>query len=932
MNPVLHISSWPSVVESMTPRDQLRVGWLSGAYDANVGPVLEALRTRVPVTLEAMLFVEDEVADATTLVDLPSDLIRCSLRAPSAGHQLATLDLIFLPDTALMEWRDVLSNWALPPVIFASRASTGQLGLTVDPSAVDASAALGALMLLDPPTRRKSLDLLRGMVAVDAVGDVPCRSRVEGVFDSSYSLALVNRQLAMALDARGKSDVSLATFEQGAEPSLDWSALPVAERDRVQALWAKSAVNTSAPDVALRNAWPPAVQGMRGHLRVLANYHWEETRFPRAFAKQFNRTLDLITVGSSQTAAFLEDAGVKVPMAVVGDGVDHLREISPAALPAALPEGFNFLHVSSCFPRKAADVILAAFGEAFGGEAGVSLVIKTFPNPHNDIQQQVAAFQASFPDGPKVLVYEDDCSDEQLAALYSGCDAYVAPSRGEGFGLPLAEAMLHGLPVITSDWGGHRDFCSDQNSWLVPSTLTLADTHLSQPGSMWCEPSAGALAKTLREIFEADADTRATKINAARATAEALTWSAVAENTQRAIEQLTRQPGPLPCTRLGWVTTWGIRCGIASYSRHMTEGVRPGGELSTEIKLHVLAPRDDHPEVVDEQYVERCWQRGAIKPHRELIRHAVVSELDAVVVQYHWSFFSVSALAETIRALVGAGIQVFLDLHNTRGPPDGIADDADVIAALARCTRVLVHTLDDVARAESWGLRTNLTLLPLATYPVQEPSQERLTQLSSDYDLVGKTVIASYGFLMPHKGIIELVEALPAIREVQPDAHLLLVNALYSESVSGPVLEELERTIDRLDLSAHVTHVSDFLPDEESLALLKLAEVVVFPYRDSNESSSAAVRMAISGRCNIAITPVDVFSDIAAGCFVLPGQESSDLAEGLLDLLEKQSDQVWVEARRSEVDGLACEMDAVELSDRVMGMVQGCLRRLEVSS
>ena len=146
------------------------------------------------------------------------------------------------------------------------------------------------------------------------------------------------------------------------------------------------------------------------------------------------------------------------------------------------------------------------------------------------------------------------------------------------------------------------------------------------------------------------------------------------------------------------------------------------------------------------------------------------------------------------------------------------------------------------------------------------------------------------------------------------------------------MLEELERTIDRLDLSAHVTHVSDFLPDEESLALLKLAEVVVFPYRDSNESSSAAVRMAISGRCNIAITPVNVFADIAAGCFVLPGQESSDLAEGLLDLLEKQSDEVWVEARRSEVVGLACEMDAVELSDRVMGMVQGCLRRLDVRS
>ena len=71
-------------------------------------------------------------------------------------------------------------------------------------------------MLLDPPTRRKSLDLLRGVVAV---GEVPRHSRIEGVFDSSYSLALVNRQLAMALQAHGDSDVSLATFEQGAEPA-----------------------------------------------------------------------------------------------------------------------------------------------------------------------------------------------------------------------------------------------------------------------------------------------------------------------------------------------------------------------------------------------------------------------------------------------------------------------------------------------------------------------------------------------------------------------------------------------------------------------------------------------------------------------------------------------------------------------------------------
>ena len=42
-------------------------------------------------------------------------------------------------------------------------------------------------------------------------------------------------------------------------------------------------------------------------------------------------------------------------------------------------------------------------------------------------------------------------SDEELAALYGGCEAFCYPSLYEGFGLPVLEAMLAGAPVITSD-------------------------------------------------------------------------------------------------------------------------------------------------------------------------------------------------------------------------------------------------------------------------------------------------------------------------------------------------------------------------------------------------------------------------------------------------------------------------------------------------
>ena len=47
-------------------------------------------------------------------------------------------------------------------------------------------------------------------------------------------------------------------------------------------------------------------------------------------------------------------------------------------------KSFRFLHISSCFPRKGIQVLLEAYGEAFTINDDVSLIIKTFRNPHNN--------------------------------------------------------------------------------------------------------------------------------------------------------------------------------------------------------------------------------------------------------------------------------------------------------------------------------------------------------------------------------------------------------------------------------------------------------------------------------------------------------------------------------------------------------------------
>ena len=298
---------------------------------------------------------------------------------------------------------------------------------------------------------------------------------VQGPFDSSYSLAIVNRELARALVRAGET-VALTSRDGpgrfdpdddflGANPDIagmvDWDG------------------GGPSPDVCLRNQYPPHVADMRGRLRVLANYAWEESGFPADWVDEFNASLDLLTVSSTYVAKVLRDNGVRVPMRVVGNAVDQVLAGGTSPPPpreASAP--FRFLHVSSGFPRKGIDVLLAAWADAFSRADAVELVIKTFPNIHNRIEADLAAFCAEHPDSAAITLINAELDPPALRALYDRADALVCPSRGEGFGLPLAEAMALGKPVITTAYGGQSDFCTADTAWLCDYSFAYARTHL----------------------------------------------------------------------------------------------------------------------------------------------------------------------------------------------------------------------------------------------------------------------------------------------------------------------------------------------------------------------------------------------------------------------------------------------------------------------
>ena len=323
------------------------------------------------------------------------------------------------------------------------------------------------------------------------------------------------------------------------------------------------------PDLCLRNQYPPHVADMPGRLRVLANYAWEESGFPADWVDEFNVSLDLVTVTSAYVAKILRDNGVHVPIHVVGNAVDHIlaeRAAPPVARDAS--GVFRFLHVSSGFPRKGLDVLLAAWGAAFTRRDAVALVIKTFPNIHNRVEAELAEFRAGHPDAAPITLINAELDPAAMSDLYDRADALVCPSRGEGFGLPLAEAMALGKPVITTAYGGQSDFCTADTAWLCDYSFAYARTHLDVFDSVWVEPDPGSLARVLRDIVAAGAGERARLAEAGRARLLShFTWDQVAHRTAR-------------CGRAG--SPDGVRGGVSPAAD------RPGIELEQSLRHRCL--------------------------------------------------------------------------------------------------------------------------------------------------------------------------------------------------------------------------------------------------------------------------------------------------------------------------------------------------------
>lgn len=711
--------------------------------------------------------------------------------------------------------------------------------------------------------------------------------KIVGSFATEYSLAIVNRNTAFALDDLERYEVDIWADEQIADRLPKKSDL--AKYPKLKELYNPTNRQT---DIAIFNDFPKTFPGKYGLDKLnafmrFAYIGWEESVYPKILVDECNEYLHGIMVISEHTKTVLRSSGIKIPIHVVGLGLDQaiLQESKP--YPIKTKKAFKFLHISSALPRKGIDIMLRAYMSEFTKDDDVCLVIKTFHNADNQVEELL--LELTHDDAPEVeVIYDLDLTTAQIGYLYEQADAVVAPSRAEGFGLPMAEAMLKKKPLITTNYSGQTDFCNQNNCWLLDYDLVDSSSQLPIIGAKWAEPSEEQLRIHMRYLYKEDgSDEVVRKVEKAFNTVEGMSWDKVADKVDSFIQEVSTYAS-LKKRNVGVVTTINSKCGIAEYSHDLYSKIEDVFE-----NFYYLANTDVGDRVYnDNDRVVRCWEYGQ-KDFTLLLEQVKEKSIDIVHVQYNPPFYSISDLAKLVSELNKHGVRVYLTLHSVQFD---YMDFGKYSKQLNGCRAIFVHSESDKKFLEKKQFK-NIELIQHGLPEFVDQSQSRLKER---LEISAHPVIASHGLIHDKRGLLQTIDAVKELREKYPDILYLAINAVSpNNSTSSNVFGKMQELVKKNGLEENVLLFPEFLEKSEIITLLHLSDLIVMPYDDLKEGASGAVRTCMAALRPVIITDSFIFKSLEAG-YKIEDNETGSIASAV-EMLMKDVDLYHEELERTKV-------------------------------
>jgi glycosyltransferase involved in cell wall biosynthesis len=532
-------------------------------------------------------------------------------------------------------------------------------------------------------------------------------------------------------------------------------------------------------------------------------------------------------------------------------------------------------------PRKGLPILIRAFAEFARNRQDARLLIHTIDSSQG---WDLAGLAERHGISDRTKITTEILGEEDIASLYAGLDVFLLPTMGEGFGLPLLEAMASGVPVAATDCSAVTELVKGRGELIrAKEWLTIGPQNINQ---------ALADQEHLTEILEklyADSDLRESYAAKGRAFAETFTWEHCARQWEnlltrassqgrdcthrraRSSSAITRR-GPalshISRRDLALVTPWNTRCGIAEYSALLAKQLKDPVIFSENPPFGPLVSPED-------KGVIRCYERNGA--NYEALRRAILAhEIRVCHFQYNHGLMNPASLCELARQLRQEQITTVLTLHSTLGGVEEIAvhfDRVIVPSELGR-RRLLLRGVD----------RRRITLLPLPLPEIKYPSR---TAACRRLEIGSGPVLATAGFLLSRKGLPAIIQAVAHLKERYPNIVFLAACALYPNSkASTACYRECLQFVENLGLQENVRFFPDYLEPAQIAEILAAADLLLYPYESgSGEDASAAVRLGIAAQKPLIVTDVEAFAELEGAARKITPGSVAELSAAIEELL-----------------------------------------------